>query len=87
MFLRPSLDIEVIHERHATAAVFLRPGNEGLFMDTVKSLKQVKNIRAVLIHLRKGVSNGASKGGGLRSGVWSSLRSVCDLLIGLATGY
>ena len=75
-FLRPSLDIGTVNERLDTASVFLRSDNSSPLDMIVKSLGQIKNMKTVLIHLRKGISNGLSKGGGIRSGVWSSLRSV-----------
>jgi DNA mismatch repair protein MSH5 len=75
-FLRPSLDIGIVNERLDTASVFLRPDNSGPLNMLVKSLGQIKNMKTVMIHLRKGISNGMSKGGGIKSGVWSSLRSV-----------
>lgn len=66
----------VINERLDTAAVFLRPDNHGPLINITKNLGQVKNMRAVMINLRKGVSSGLSKGGGIRNGIWSALRSV-----------
>ncbi|KAI4115013.1 MAG: hypothetical protein LQ345_004311 [Seirophora villosa] len=76
-FLRPSADIDVINERLDASSVFLRPDNTRLLDSMTKSLGQIKNMRTVVIHLRKGISNGMGKGsGGIRSGVWSSLRSV-----------
>ncbi|KAL8755038.1 MAG: hypothetical protein Q9184_004921 [Pyrenodesmia sp. 2 TL-2023] len=75
-FLRPSLDIDVINERLDTGSVFLRPDNSGLLESMTRSLGQIKNMRTVVVHLRKGISNGVGKGtGGIKSGVWSSLRS------------
>lgn len=75
-FLRPSLDMNIINERLNTASIFLRPDNGGPLKSLVKSLGQVKNMKTVVIHLRKGVNGGLSKGGGIKCGVWSSLRSV-----------
>lgn len=76
-FLRPSLDIDVINERLETSSVFVRPDNSRLLDSLTKSLGHIKNMRTVVIHLRKGISNGMGKSsGGIRSGVWSSLRSV-----------
>ncbi|KAL8647419.1 MAG: hypothetical protein Q9226_006436 [Calogaya cf. arnoldii] len=75
-FLRPSLDIPTINERLDTASVFLRPDNTSLMNTIVKSLGQIKNMKTVVIHLKKGISNGMGNGsGGIKSGVWSSLRS------------
>ena len=80
-FLRPSLDLNVINQRLDNATVFLRPDNNGPMNSIVKSLGQIKNMRTGMIHLRKGISNGLSKGGGIKSGIWSSLRSVRDLSV------
>ncbi|KAI4092728.1 MAG: hypothetical protein L6R37_007534 [Teloschistes peruensis] len=78
-FLRPSLHIRTINERLDTASIFLRPDNSGILNDIVKSLGQIKNMKTVVIHLRKGISNGMGKGnGGIKSGVWSSLRSILE---------
>ena len=75
-FLRPSLDLDLIKERHDTASVFLQQDNATYMDGIIRSLKGVKNMHTVMIHLRKGISNGTGKGGGIQSGVWSSLRSV-----------
>ncbi|KAL9585794.1 MAG: hypothetical protein Q9212_001307 [Teloschistes hypoglaucus] len=75
-FLRPSLCICTINDRLDTASIFLRPENSGVFNGIVKSLGQIKNMKTVVIHLRKGISNGIGKGnGGIKSSIWSSLRS------------
>lgn len=75
-FLRPSTDMAIINERLDTAAVFLQTGNLGPLTSITKSLGHIKNMRAVMINLRKGVSSGLSKGGGIKNGIWSTLRSV-----------
>ncbi|KAL8781285.1 MAG: hypothetical protein Q9194_000480 [Teloschistes cf. exilis] len=78
-FLRPSLHIRTINERLDTASIFLRPDNSGILNGIVKSLGQIKNMKTVVIHLRKGISNGMGKGnGGIKSGVWSTLRSILE---------
>ncbi|KAL9597285.1 MAG: hypothetical protein Q9219_005266 [cf. Caloplaca sp. 3 TL-2023] len=74
-FLRPTLDIEVINERLDTTAVFLRPDNRGLMDNLTRSLGQIKNMRTVMIRLRKGVSNGVGNVSGIKNSVWFSLRS------------
>lgn len=66
----------MINERLDTTAVFLRPDNHGPLMSITKNLGQVKNMRAVMINLKKGVNSGLSKGGGTKNGIWSALRSV-----------
>ncbi|KAI4256406.1 MAG: hypothetical protein L6R42_006240 [Xanthoria sp. 1 TBL-2021] len=80
-FLRPTLDIPTINERLDVASVFLRPDNTTLMNSIVKSLGQIKNMKTVVIHLKKGISNGMGNGsGGIKSGVWSSLRSIRDTI-------
>lgn len=66
----------VIKERHNTATLFLRPDNNGPVGNITKSLGQIGNMRSVMVNLRKGVSFGPSKGGGIRNGTWSTLRKV-----------
>jgi DNA mismatch repair protein MSH5 len=76
-FLRPSLNIALINERLETTAVFTRPDNVVVVESLVKSLKKIRNMKTVLIHLRKGISGSASvRGGGIRRGVWGSLVMV-----------
>ena len=84
MFLRPSLDLDIIAERQNTAAVFLRPDNESYLSELIKSLSQIKNMRTVMLHLRKGISNGLSRSGGIKNGVWSSLRSFAYHTLGIS---
>ncbi|KAL2059622.1 hypothetical protein ABVK25_000915 [Lepraria finkii] len=74
-FLRPSLDMDVINERLETASVFLRPDNDSPLNNIVKNLGQIKNMKTAMVHLRKGIGSGLSRGGAIKSGVWSSLRS------------
>ena len=73
-FLRPSLNIDTINERLDTASIFLQPDNSAPLLKIVKSMRSIKNMRSVMIHLRKGVDNGSSIGA-LKCGIWSSLRS------------
>ena len=80
-FLRPSLDIDLITERQNAASVLLRPDNMQHMDEIIKSLKHIKNMKTVMIHLHKGMSNAISKGGGIKSGIWYSLRSVRDVCL------
>ena len=75
-FLRPSTDLVTICSRHDTITSFLQSDNQHLLRDMTKSLKSVKNMRAAVLHLRKGTSNGvSSRGSGIKNGIWYSLRS------------
>ena len=73
-FLCPTLDIDCIRERLDTISVFTRPDNDSALNNIVKSLAQIKNMKTVMIHLRKGISSDLSRG--IKNGVWSTLRSV-----------
>ncbi len=82
-FLRPSLNISVINERLDTISVMLLPNNIAHVETLSKSLRAVKNMRLVIINLRKGVSSGSGKGGGIARGLWASIRQVCNLSLPL----
>ncbi|EZF33889.1 hypothetical protein H101_02549 [Trichophyton interdigitale H6] len=73
LFLRPSTDPTVIGQRHEFISVFLRPENDPSLQQLIKSLKNIKNMRPVMIHLRKGISTGSAKFRGFKGVVWSSL--------------
>lgn len=74
IFLRPSLDLEVIEERQVIIGTLIRPDNSPALEKLVKSLKKIKNIRTVVIHLQKGISGNSIRGSVIRSGVWASLQ-------------
>ena len=73
MFLRPTMNLNTIGERHTTTATLLKPDNGSLLESLDKSLKQVKNIRTVVIHLQKGISNATNRSV-VKKGVWGSLQ-------------
>ena len=75
-FLRPSVDIDVINERHNFISVFLRPDNYNSLNTLSKSLKHIKNLRAVMVNLHKGVSTGSAKVAGFKTTVWATLLAV-----------
>ncbi|OXV09463.1 hypothetical protein Egran_02772 [Elaphomyces granulatus] len=70
-FLRPSTSISVVTERHNFISVFLRPDNSSTLQKIVSSLKKIKNIRPVMINLRKGFNTGKSRG--FRTTIWGTL--------------
>jgi len=74
IFLRPSLDLEIIEERQATIGILIRPDNSLALGKMVKSLKKIKNIRTVVIHLQKGVSGVSRRGSAMQRGVWANLQ-------------
>jgi DNA mismatch repair protein MSH5 len=72
IFMRPSMDMDLIRERHTSIATFLRPDNLEALQDIVASLKKIKNIKTVLIHLTKGINT--AKASAFKQGVWGSLQ-------------
>ena len=81
LFLRPSTDLAVIEERLNTISVMLRPENLPALEQISKSLKKVKDIQTVVIHMQKGISDlekcksGAGNGKAVQRGVWANIRT------------
>jgi DNA mismatch repair protein MSH5 len=75
-FLRPTLSLNLINERLNLVGVFTRPDNASQIADIGKELRSIKNMRLVMLSLRKGVN--FSKGSISRS-VWSTILKVSQL--------
>ena len=75
-FLRPSLDLDVIRERHETVSILLCPENAEPLEGLAKNLHSVKNMRVTMVSLRRGVVCGASRGPGIARSTWAALREV-----------
>lgn len=87
MFLQPSLNLEVINERHDTIAVFLRPDNSDILGQLASALAGVRDMRIAVINLHKGISSGGSQSRPIATSMWSTLRrfvfsalQICDIL-------
>lgn len=78
-FLRPSLDLGIINDRLHAVSVFIRPDNENILQDLVKSLKKVGNMRVVMMNLKKGVSASTEGRSGFSRNVWVTIRAVSGL--------
>lgn len=90
IFLRPSTDLTIIEERLHTIGILLKPDNSTALETLTKSLKMIRDIRTVVIHLQKGVTEKVAKGPMIRRGVWGNiqhfayhaltvLRVICEL--------
>jgi DNA mismatch repair protein MSH5 len=66
-FLRPSLSLEVVRERHECVEVLLKGENIHVVGGLAKCLKKVKNIPKIIAALKRG------KGGGHKGGEWSAV--------------
>lgn len=75
LFLRPSLNLSVISERLSTINVLLRPENAPSLEKICQSLRKIKDIRTVVIHLQKAITDTSSKASTVNRGVWASIRN------------
>jgi DNA mismatch repair protein MSH5 len=75
-FIRPSSEVDVIRKRQDFISVFLRPENEEVLGKLSKSFRGIKNLRPVMVHLRKGVCSGNARFKGVKSVVWATLLEV-----------
>ncbi|KAL4942324.1 hypothetical protein BDV06DRAFT_222261 [Aspergillus oleicola] len=73
IFLRPSVQLDVIHERHEFIGVYLKADNYNPMNKMIKGLKHIKNLRPVMINLQKGISTGSGKVTGFKATVWATL--------------
>ncbi|RAH61060.1 DNA mismatch repair protein Msh5 [Aspergillus piperis CBS 112811] len=73
MFLRPSVELDVINERHFFISVYHRADNFNPLEKMVKGLKHIKNLQYAMINLRKGISTGSGKIMGFKATVWATL--------------
>ncbi|KAL4894042.1 muts domain V-domain-containing protein [Aspergillus ambiguus] len=73
IFFRPSIDMDVIRERHTFVSVYLRPENYNPLDKLVKGLKHIKNLHYVMVNLRKGISTGSGNITGFKTTVWATL--------------
>ena len=76
-FLQPSLSVDIINERLDTLSVLFRPENESAMQDLIRHLKNISNMRVVLIKLRKGISGSAKGKGGFSKSVWKAIIGAC----------
>lgn len=75
-FVRPSLNLDLIHERLRTVGVFVRAENDSALDMLITNLKNVGNMRVMLLGLRKGVGSSMTGRSGFSKSVWASIRSV-----------
>lgn len=82
LFLRPSSELEIIRERHHTIQALTRPENTLALEAISKCLRNIKDMRSVVLQLQRGGGN--SKKSSFKKGLWGNLqnfsRSVIILL-------
>ena len=74
-FLRPTLDLELLKERQRSISIFIRPDNSALMDDLGRNLRQIKQIRPLILRLRKGVGYSSPKIGNPKP-IWATIRQV-----------
>ncbi|KAH6615072.1 muts domain V-domain-containing protein [Boeremia exigua] len=73
-FLRPSLNIDVINERLDAVSILSCAENTSALDDLVHNMKNIGNMRVMMINLRKGVGGSTPGRNGLSKSVWTSVR-------------
>ncbi|CRK19707.1 hypothetical protein BN1708_000372 [Verticillium longisporum] len=73
MIARPTVDLNLIHERQRTISFLLQPGNSETLETICRILRKVPDIRRSIIKLRKGVDSTSGRGS-FNRGVWWTLR-------------
>lgn len=81
IFMRPSIDLDLIHERQRTISVFLRPENSADIIHVCKTLRKITNIKGHLLKLKKGgnLAGGSTAG----SSTWQTLQAFSAYTIEL----
>lgn len=82
IFLRPSLDLELIKARQMTISFFLRPGNVDAVSTLTKELRKIKNMAPSVALLRKGIDNPGRKVSVINN-VWASLQRFASYTLQL----
>jgi DNA mismatch repair protein MSH5 len=73
-FLRPSTNFEVINERLESISFLLRTENAEQMDTLIKNLGSIKNMRTVMINLRKGINNFGASQRGPSNSIWAGIR-------------
>lgn len=82
LFLRPSVDLDLIHERQRTISMFLRLENYPAVDQICKLLGRIKNMKSSLLLIKKGVSLSGSRAAVDRS-TWATLQAFSAYAIEL----
>ncbi|KAK6006420.1 hypothetical protein QM012_006830 [Aureobasidium pullulans] len=73
-FLRPSINMDVINERLDTISFLLRADNSEQMETLLRNLSKIKNMRTIMIKLRKGISDTGVSKRGPPNFIWSGIR-------------
>ncbi|KAI1094799.1 muts domain V-domain-containing protein [Rostrohypoxylon terebratum] len=73
IFLRPSTDIDLIHTRQKTISFLLKPTHSEVLAQFSNELKEIKNMKSIIVLLEKGVDIPGRKTS-IANNVWASLQ-------------
>ncbi|KAI1115243.1 muts domain V-domain-containing protein [Nemania sp. NC0429] len=82
MFLQPSIDIQVIHERQMSISFFLRPSNADALCGIGRDLRKIKDMKYIVLLLRKGIDSIGRKIS-VGNSVWAMLQKFAAYSIQL----
>ena len=84
LFLRPILDIQQMNARLDAVTVLSRPENATVLSNLRKDMGSIKNVRSLVIILRRGATGGSGQPGKIASRVWSGLQKFAHHAIQIA---
>jgi DNA mismatch repair protein MSH5 len=73
IFIRPSIDIDIINGRQQSISFFLRAENTETLAGLTKNLRKIRNMQPVIVNLRKGVDNPGQRAS-VTNNVWAALQ-------------
>ncbi len=76
IFIRPSIDLQVIESRQRSICSLCLPENRTTVAAIRRALKKIRNIRPLLLHLRKGLSLPGSFAS-IKLSAWVNLLNFC----------
>lgn len=74
-FIRPAKDLAAILQRQSSIRTFVHSRNLDISEAILKSLKSIRNLRPLLMNLRKGIRRGNGGMNEIKNGVWTTLRA------------
>ncbi|KAJ2899717.1 hypothetical protein MKZ38_002910 [Zalerion maritima] len=81
MFLRPSIDLAVIHERQRTISTFLHPENQETIDSIHRELMKIPNVRTMMAYLRRGIDFPSQGASSMKRSVWAALATFSGVFL------
>lgn len=84
MFLRPSVDIDLINERQRSIKSFIRGDNKELVVDMTRTLRKIGNIRRALTQIQRGAKLPPGRVT-FRTNIWITVTRFCAECLALSS--